>query len=52
MKDFLATVVPSPADMVGHSGEVTPKSFCATPNFVVIRKIYFKHMMKTKIFPP
>jgi len=31
---------------------VTPKYFFCPPNFVVIRNIYFKHMEKTKIFPP
>ena len=35
----------------GHSGAVTPISCCALPNFVVLRKICFKHMIKTKIFP-
>jgi len=29
----------------------TPKSFCAPPNFAVL-KHFFKHMMKTKIIPP
>jgi len=31
----------------GHSGT---KTFCASPNFVVLRKICFKHMIKTKIY--
>ena len=31
---------------------VTPKSFLFTPNFVVLRKISFKRMIKIKIFPP
>jgi len=29
-----------------------PNLFCALPNFVVLRKICFKRMIKTKIFPP
>jgi len=28
MEDFLATVLPRPADTVRHSGAVTPKCFC------------------------
>jgi len=36
----------------GHSGAVTPKSFLCLANFVVVRKIGFKPMIKTKIFPP
>jgi len=51
MEDVLATVVPRPADTVGRSGAVTPKSFLCTPNFVVLRKICFKRMIKIKIFP-
>jgi len=52
MEDFLAKVLPRPADTVGHSGAVTPKPFLYPPNFVVLRKICFKHMIKTKIIPP
>ena len=52
MEDFLATVLPRPADTVGHSGAVTQKSFLCTPNFVVLRKICFKHMINIRIFPP
>jgi len=52
MEDFLATVLPRSADTVGHSGAVTPKSFLFPPNFVVLRKICFKHMIKMKVFPP
>ena len=36
----------------GHSGAVTSKSCLCPPNFVVLRKMRFKHMIKTKIFPP
>jgi len=35
----------------GHSGTVSPKSFLCPPNFVVLRKICFKHTIKTKISP-
>ena len=52
MEDFLATVLPKPADMGGHSGAVSPNFFCAPPNFVVLRRICFEHMIITKIFPP
>jgi len=52
MEDFLVTVLPRPADMVGHSGAATPKSFFCLPNFVVLGKNFFKHMIKTIIFPP
>jgi len=41
MKDFLATVVPSPADTVGHSGAVTPKSFLFSPKFCYAQKHLF-----------
>jgi len=51
MEDFLATLVPRLADIVGHSEAVIPKSFLCLPNFVVLRKICFKHMIKIKIFP-
>jgi len=51
-EDFLATVLPRPADTVGHSEAVIPKSFLCPPNVVVLRKICFKHMIKIKIFPP
>jgi len=37
-----------PADTGGQC----PQIFCALPNFVVLRKICFKHMIKTKLFPP
>jgi len=53
MEDFLATVLPRPADTgEGISGQLPPNRFCASPKFVVLRKICFKHMVKTKIFPP
>ena len=35
----------------GHSGAVTPKLFFPS-NFVVLRKICFKHMRKQKSFAP
>jgi len=50
MEDFLVTVLPRPADRVWHSGAVTPKSCLCPPNFVVLRKISFKYMIKIKIF--
>jgi len=34
----------------GIRGELPPNLFCVAPNFVVLRKICFKHMIKTKIF--
>jgi len=34
----------------GYSEAVSPKLFCVLPNFVVLRKIGFKQMIKTKIF--
>jgi len=52
MEDFLATVLPRLADTVGHSGAVTPKSFLCPANFVVLRKICFKHVKNIKVFPP
>jgi len=52
MEYFLATVLPRPADTVGHLGAITPKYFLCPPIFVVVRKICFKHMIKIKIFPP
>jgi len=51
MEDFLATVLPRPVDTVGHSGQLAP-NFYWPPNFVVLRKISFKHMIKIKNFPP
>ena len=51
MEDFLATVLPRPADTWGYSREVTPNLFCVLPNFIVLPKNCFKHMIKTKIFP-
>jgi len=38
----------------GGSFAFTPKLFCAPQilYFVVLRTIYFKHMIKTKSFPP
>jgi len=52
MEDFLATVLHRPADTVGHSGAVTPRSFLCFPNFVVLSKICFKHKINIEIFPP
>jgi len=51
MEDFLATIRPRLEDMVGHSGAVTPKSILCPPNFVVLRKNCFKHLIIIKIFP-
>jgi len=36
----------------GNSGAVIPKSVVWPQNFVVLRKICFKHMIKSKIFSP
>jgi len=33
-----------------HGGHLPPNLFCDPANFVVLRKICFKHMIKTKIF--
>ena len=35
----------------GHSEAVTPKSFLCPPNFVVLRKICFKHLRNITSFP-
>jgi len=51
MEDFLATVLPRPADMVGHSEAVTQILFC-DPKFCCAQKTCFEHMIKIKIFPP
>ena len=42
---------PSPADTGGIPGQLAQISF-VPPNFVVLRKICLKHMIKIKIFPP
>jgi len=52
MEDFLETVLSRPADTMGDLGAFTPKFFLCPPNFVVLRKICFKHMTKIEIFPP
>ena len=50
-ENFLTTVLPRPAD-TGVFGAVTHKPFLWPPNFVVLRKICFKHMIyKQKSFP-
>jgi len=36
----------------GIRGQLPPNLFYAPLNFVVLRKICFKHIIKTKIFPP
>jgi len=51
MEDFLATVLPRPAD-TGAFGGSYPQIFFVPPNFVVLRKICFKYMITIKIFPP
>jgi len=35
-----------------HSGTAASNLSCSSPNFVVLRKICFKHMIKIKIFLP
>jgi len=50
MEDFLATVLPRPADTGGIRWQFAQILF-VLPNFVVLRKICFKHMIK-KISPP
>ena len=50
MEDFLAMVLPRPADTGGIRGNYL--QIVVTPKFVVLRKICFEHMTKTKIFPP
>jgi len=51
MEDFMATVPPRPADTGGIWRQLLPNLFCASPNFVVLRKVCFKHIIITKIFP-
>ena len=46
-----AWVLPRPADTGWPFGALAPKAF-VPPSFVVLSKIWFEHMMKTKIFPP
>jgi len=41
VEDFLATILPRPADTGGIRGKLPPKSFLCLPNFVVLRKICF-----------
>jgi len=36
----------------GAFGAMPPQILFAPPNFVVPRKIYFKHKIKTNILPP
>jgi len=36
----------------GAFGGSAPQIFLYPANFVVPRKLYFKHIIKTKIFPP
>jgi len=45
MENFLTTVLPRPADTGGNAGQFPP-------NFVVLRKICFKRMIKQNYFPP
>jgi len=51
MEDFMATILPRPADTGGIQGKLPPKSVLGLPDFVVLRKICFKHTIKTSIFP-
>ena len=51
MEDFLASVLPRPADKGGNRGR-SPQILFYLPNFAVLRKYCFEHMLKTKIFPP
>ena len=51
MENFLATVLPRLTDTGGVRGSY-PESFLFSPNFVVLRKNFFKHVMKTNISPP
>ena len=51
MEDFLATVCPGPQTGWGIRVQL-PQIFFVPPNFVAFRKICFKHMIKTNIFPP
>jgi len=48
---LLATVLSRLADTGGDSGAVTPKSFLRPQKFLLLRKTFFKHMIKTKCFP-
>jgi len=51
VEDFLATVLSRPAETMGHSGTVTPKTLLCHLNFVVLRKICFKYIVKIKTSP-
>jgi len=44
MEDFPATVCPGPQTRWGIREQLPSNLFCAPPNFVVLRKICFKHM--------
>jgi len=48
-EDFLATV--QQRRHGGYLGKFSPNYFCAPPNFVVLRNICFKHMIKTNHSP-
>jgi len=52
MEDLLATVLPRPADTGVIQMQLPPNLYCAPFNFVVLRKICLKHVIKTKIIPP
>jgi len=49
---FLATVLPRPADARGIRGQFAPNLFCASPNFVVLRKIWFNPSPLRMYFDP
>jgi len=51
MEDFLATVLARSAD-TGGIRDSYPQIFYVSLNFIVLRNICYKHMIKTKNFPP
>ena len=50
-KTFWRRFCPCPQTRCGIRGKLPPNHFCTLPNFVVLRKICFKHKIKYKYFP-
>jgi len=51
MEDFLVMILPMLVDTGGIRGQLPLNIFLCPSNFGVLRKICFKHMIKSKIFP-